>query len=225
MVRVADVLIGAVFGRLTVVGHTRKPVLVNPKSPGHTRHFTLCVCECGASATVETSSLGLRTLSCGCARIDAITKHGMYGTTTYITWRDMVQRTTSPDCIDYMHYKDRAPPKEWLKFENFLADMGEQPKGLTLDRIDNDLPYSKDNCRWATWQEQNDNKSDSVRVSYSGRLWTVAELAKHGKMSYYLLHRRLSKRWTVDEALNLPAFSRPTQLLPTSALIKLYPTT
>ena len=68
-------------------------------------------------------------------------------------------------CLNSKHYafKDYGGrgitvSEEWLNIDNFLKDMGERPKGLSLDRINNDMGYSKENCRWATWKEQSSNK-------------------------------------------------------------------
>lgn len=79
---------------------------------------------------------------------------------TYETWRSMVQRCTNPKADNWSRYgaKGVTVCNRWLTFENFLADMGERPAGLTLDRIKGWIGYEKDNCRWATQAEQNANR-------------------------------------------------------------------
>ena len=92
-------------------------------------------------------------------------KHGhrsKYGKTspTYNSWRDMKTRCLNSNCPDYKNYGGRGIKvcERWMDFTNFLADMGEKPEGLTLDRINNDGNYEPGNCRWATWKEQRRNQ-------------------------------------------------------------------
>lgn len=82
-----------------------------------------------------------------------------------IAWSNMIQRCTNPNHPRFADYGARMimPVQRWYEFENFLADMGEQPEGLTLDRIDNDKGYSKSNCRWIAKGEQNSNRRSRYR--------------------------------------------------------------
>lgn len=89
-----------------------------------------------------------------------MTRHGLTGSPTYNTWASMKQRCLNPNSPKYRLYGGRGITicDRWLKFENFLADMGERPPGLTLDRIDNDGDYEPGNCRWATSTQQIANR-------------------------------------------------------------------
>lgn len=82
------------------------------------------------------------------------------GSPTYATWRNMKQRVTNPLNTNYRYYGGRGITLDprWYVFENFLADMGERPEGMTLDRIDHDGNYEPSNCRWATSSEQRLNR-------------------------------------------------------------------
>jgi hypothetical protein len=72
----------------------------------------------------------------------------------------MLSRCTNPKIKGWKNYGGRGIKvcDEWLKFENFYADMGDPPKRLSLDRINNDGGYEKSNCWWADWRQQNHNK-------------------------------------------------------------------
>ncbi len=78
----------------------------------------------------------------------------------YQTWSSMIQRCNNPKRLHYDRYGGRgiAVCERWLKFDNFLEDMGERPLGKSLDRINNDGNYEPSNCRWATKSEQQINK-------------------------------------------------------------------
>lgn len=85
---------------------------------------------------------------------------------TYYSWSAMKRRCDATKASDYSRYGGRGITydSKWKDFPAFLADMGERPEGMTLDREDNDGPYCKDNCRWATHRQQACNKSDSHKV-------------------------------------------------------------
>jgi hypothetical protein len=91
----------------------------------------------------------------------------------YRTWVGMLQRCGNPKSKGFKNYGGRGvmvEDRRWHVFENFLADMGPRPPGMTLDRADNDRGYSRANCRWATWSEQQKNRrpaSDAARANMS----------------------------------------------------------
>lgn len=102
---------------------------------------------------------------------EARTTHGMTGTRTYRSWESMKRRCLNPNERAFPNYGGRGITvcERWLaSFENFFADMGECPPGLTLDRRNNDGNYEPGNCRWATYSEQARNRRSH---GFSARTW------------------------------------------------------
>lgn len=196
---VAVDLVGQRFGRLVVQGRVSRP--------NRAGAFWLCRCDCGGAppASIGTSQL-LRgsTQSCGCLRIERIkaanSTHKMTQTPTYVSWKSMWARCTDPGHKSYDRYKDLAPPQRWLSFENFLADMGERPAGTSLDRVDNKLPYSPGNCRWATPREQQGNTKRSILVDVGGSQVCLKEACRRTGSSYPAAKRRAAKGLNPMEA-------------------------
>lgn len=137
-------------------------------------------CECGTTKTVRANSLLTgNTTSCGCKRQPGSHGHTVkrQPTPTYTSWLNMGSRgkgTISPE-----NYKDRGITvcERWASFEAFLADMGERPEGTTLDRMDNDGPYSPENCRWATKVEQARNRRNVKLHAFGGETLCAKEWA------------------------------------------------
>ena len=155
----ASNLAGKRFGRL-VVRHR----VANSKH-GHARW--LCQCDCGETAENYAGDLRRdHVKSCGCLVLESITHHGQATrdgcSPAYYSWKGMRERCSNPKCHAWKYYGGRgiAVCNRWLNsFENFLADMGERPDGLTLDRYpDNDGNYEPGNCRWATPKQQANNR-------------------------------------------------------------------
>lgn len=111
-----------------------------------------------------------KTKSCGCLSKERIAQSNkdraneLTNTPTYISWKQMKQRCLNPNTPDYKNYGGRGVTicDKWIKFAGFYEDMGERPDGLTLDRIDNNGSYCKENCKWSTRAEQNRNKRGLV---------------------------------------------------------------
>lgn len=131
-----------------------------------------CLCDCGGTVTVTLSNFKRgNTKSCGCwkreygvIRGKSNVKHGMATTKEFRTWQSMKRRCYSKNHKDYKWYGARGISvcDRWLEsFENFFADMGFVPEGMSIDRIDNDKGYSPRNCKWSTMTEQNNNRRPS----------------------------------------------------------------
>lgn len=133
-------------------------------------------------------------------------KHGYWGTRTYTSWYSMKQRCDCPNRPKYEHYGGRGisyDPK-WSEFENFLKDMGERPFGMSLDRIDIDGNYNRENCRWSTQYEQNINRRDTSMLTYNGITKPRIEWAKEFNINHETLRKRLRVGLSVEEALTRP---------------------
>ncbi len=122
----------------------------------HKRRYGLYECPtCKGEFEVKTTHVGKECYKC--SRTNRTT-HGMTNTAPYRSWANMLTRTTNKNGRDYEFYKDKVPPKRWFTFALFWEDMKDSyAEGLSIDRIDNDKGYSKDNCRWATREVQTRN--------------------------------------------------------------------
>lgn len=160
-----------------------------------------CVCDCGVEFVTRRNNLS-DTSSCGCKTSERIskakTKHGMYGTPTYKTWKSMRERCSDADYANKKYYSDEGITvcEEWNDpdsgFDNFYRDMGERPEGHTLNRIEGAMVYSKDTCEWSDMTLQaydkrkgSNNTTGRVGVMKKGNGLYVAKIT-HYKKTYTL---------------------------------------
>jgi len=196
-------LTNKVFGRLIVIRH---------HEIRNGTWYWLCLCRCGDQTIVRGSHLtDGGTKSCGCLCTDNVrkanTKHGMSFTPTHYSWSGMKTRCLNKNSVDYENYGGRGIKicNEWLKFDNFYEDMGERPEGKTLERVCNDGDYNKYNCVWATIQEQNDNRSVSLSLTFNDKTMTFKKWADSLGLKYDTLWKRIYvSGWSLDKALTLP---------------------
>ena len=123
--------------------------------------FYKCTCDCGTKKEIAAHQLkSNHTTKCHICRNKT---HGMSYTDTFRIWSGILRRCTNKNVKAYPRYGGRGISvcERWLKFENFYADMGDRPKGLQIDRINNDGNYEPSNCRWATCKENVNNRNNS----------------------------------------------------------------
>lgn len=182
------------------------------------RHDTWNVrCDCGTEGVARGNHLRSGAgSSCGCLKIErsaaartthgATTKHGK--STEYEIWAGMLKRCTNPRSRYYADYGGRGITvcERWLKdFAAFLADMGRRPSAAhSLDRKDNDVGYSPENCRWATRKEQNRNRRNNLILTVNGESLPAAAWEERMGLPKGNVSHRITAGWTPSEAVLTP---------------------
>lgn len=189
---------GEIYNNLTVLRFSR---VKNSNS-----HW-ICRCElCGSETEVSRPNLRSgNTQDCGCTRSEKISKsittHGESRTPTWNTWFRMNQRMKLGDKHSKI-YGNIDIDQRWVdSYEEFLSDMGERPKGKTIDRIDNSKGYYKENCRWATQAEQNRNRSTNVLLTFNGKTMCAIDWAKEIGIHRDTIRRRLKRGLPIEKVL------------------------
>ena len=193
-------LVGEKFGLLTVVE------LVGKNKHGHLLWH--CKCDCGNNgiSSGEQIKSGIKK-SCGCLKK---TQQGLSRdkSSLYSTWRGMMRRCYEKTNSAYKRYGGRGICVEdsWHDFKKFNADMFPlYEHGLTLERLDNDGNYSKDNCVWATMRQQSNNRRSSVKYHFDGETLTLPEWARKLDMNIQTLQCRVYRYgWDIVTALTTP---------------------
>lgn len=202
-------LSGAQFGKLTVT------VRIGSNKAGSA--IWDCLCDCGSSVKVATSSLkNGNTKSCGCLKMEKLisrsTTHGLSGghgknTRLYRVWLHMRCRCLSKTAQDFKYYGGRGIKicAAWAKYENFHAwAVGNgYAENLTLDRKDNNGDYEPCNCRWATRKQQSRNTRQNRIISFGGDKKTVGEWAEITGLGS-TLRMRLHRGWSPERSITTP---------------------
>ena len=153
---------------------------------------------------------GQSTQCLACANLGFV-RHGHCSegkmTPLYQIWANLHYRCNNPKSAAWKNYGGRGitVSEDWQSFERFLADMGPRPSpDHSVDRIDVDGPYSRDNCRWATPEEQNNNRRDNRMLTFQGRTQTAIRWARELGMPPNVLFGRLKTGWSIERALSVP---------------------
>lgn len=196
-------LTGKKFGRWTVIKRVK-----NSEQSRIPRW--LCRCECGNESIVYGSTLKSgESQSCGCLQRELLSKrrisHGMTKTRQYGIWVNMRDRCQNSTHQSYQDYGGRGIKvcKKWETFEGFWEDMGSTYKDdLSIDRIDNNGDYEKENCRWATNIEQNNNRRICKNFTYREVTDTIPNLCRIFNKNYENVRKRINRHgWDINRAM------------------------
>lgn len=137
-------------------------------------------------------------------------------TPEYHSWASMKYRCNNPKGKAFANYGGRGIKycKRWNIFENFLEDMGKRPrKGYSIDRINNDKDYSKKNCRWATWSQQQNNRRNNYLFVVEGKKYKIRELARKYRIKYDWLYNRIyTLKWNIERAIHQKVKKREARI-------------
>jgi hypothetical protein len=203
-----------VNGRLSQIGECFWQVYANRK-----RRSAVFLCECGKKIiAVHDKVNNGKISSCGCRKKEAnVSNRLTHGATSKVTngthlrtraysiWGKMIQRCRNPKNPKFACYGGRGISvcQKWMSFEGFLEDMGSPPNGMSIDRIDVNRGYCKENCRWATNKEQANNRTTNVWVEVEGQNITLKEAANMYAVSYKRLWKYVRvKHMSLTEAVN-----------------------
>lgn len=158
--------------------------------------------------------------NCWCASIErtrllwkAQKKHWMEGTVFYRKFRSLLSRCNNKKSDSYKRYWWRWISCEWKKFEDFYADMYETyiehcnihwAKNTTIDRIDVNGNYNKENCRWVWWKQQARNKTNNIKFIYKWKKYLLCELNEKFWFKDTLIRDRLKRGWSLEDAIEKP---------------------
>lgn len=171
----------------------------------------VCECDCGKTVTVDGYSLrNGNTKSCGCLVHErypahSIT-HGMTNTGEFNAWMSMRGRCNSKTHHAYPSYGGRGISvcSRWDSFQNFYADMGPRPEGMTIERRDNDGDYEPSNCVWATRIKQQRNRRTNRILTVNGISKCVSEWAEEIGIPFNVIHDRRRLGWSDEKAVTTP---------------------
>lgn len=199
-------LIGRQFGSWNIIADA-PPCWDRWKNKSYLRERSVGQCICGRQRIIRNHNLlSGKSLSCGCQRTAWNRTHGMAGTQPYHDWLRMIYKCEKPDHPQYKWYGSRGISvcERWHSFENFLADMGERPRGLTIHRVDNDGNYEPGNCVWANRKTQSRHKRNNRLVTFNGVTASLAEICERFHLNYGAVSHRLLRGWPDEDACSRP---------------------
>lgn len=194
---------GKKFFKLTAIKFVRKDKRGS--------HYWLFRCDCGKEKVIRKSHiLEKMTKSCGCHHKAFLVTHDMSTTRFYRIWNNIVYRCISPNAIRWEQYGGRGIKCEWKSFEDFRDDMYESylehcqshgEKNTSINRIDNDGNYFKDNCEWEIAKNQARNRKTNRIIEWKGFKRTVMEWSEKTGIDRHNIEGRLQHGWSISKAL------------------------
>lgn len=176
----------------------------------------LCTCTCGKEKEITSAEIRKGSQSCGCLNREIVEnvsrKHGLRHHKLYAIWTDVKTRCNNPNCKSYKNYGARGIKisDEWLDFQTFYNDMFPIYKeGLTLERINVNDNYCKENCTWIPRVEQSLNKLNTLYVTYENIKIPLKTLCNEKNANYMTIRNRIvNQGMTIEEALTKPIRKR-----------------
>lgn len=174
--------------------------------------FNLCRCICGTVRHVRTFELKAgNSKSCGCLNREISSQihstHGMSKTPEYVAWHNMIKRCNNPNVQCYYNYGGRGIKvcKRWMKFENFIKDMGLRPSSAhSLERVNNNGNYKPSNCKWATRSHQNNNTRLTRMITAKGVTMSVTGWSVKMGLSRDCIWGRICRGWADEPSVLTP---------------------
>ncbi|MBR5273592.1 MAG: hypothetical protein IKU25_09440 [Clostridia bacterium] len=196
-------LTGKKFALLTVISRA--------ESRSNGTPYWNCVCDCGGKAIVSGNNLkfgGVK--SCGCLLHKKHDTHHLSGTKLYYIWRGMLVRCYDENSNAYKYYGARGISvcekwkNDFLSFYNWSISNGYK-EGLTIDRTNNGLGYSPENCRWVDCKVQANNRAFCKKIEYNGEIKTLMQWCEELNLNYKRVHSRLYRLgWSFEDAISIP---------------------
>lgn len=195
---------GKMFGKFTVIKQD------GVDKEGST--LWACACRCGNIVTVKGTSL--KSGNSTQCKLCVSKTHGMSSTNFYKVWQGMKTRCSNPNAINFNDYGGRgiAYDPNWEHFETFYRDMiNGYSEGLYLERTDNSKGYCKDNCKWVTPKEQNENMRSNVYISYRGDKLSAESIAEMTGLTRAAIYHRHRDGWSGERIVSTPMISKEEQ--------------